>query len=99
MRDLYRWYGDIGHVLYPVYRDIDSVPPRSRALVESWSDQFADVIVSAGPSTGRPGKRLRAAAVHIVRLPTWRALVLDGGLATEDAVDLGVKWLMAAVSG
>jgi hypothetical protein len=34
--------------------------------------------------------------VHIVRRPTWRALVIDGGLATDDAVDLGVLWLMAA---
>src|SRR5215213_3342574 len=57
LTDLYRWYGDVGHVLYPVYRDIDSVPPRSRVVVEGWSDHFADVIVSAGPSTGRAGKR------------------------------------------
>lgn len=99
LTDLYRWYGDVGHVLYPIYRDIDSIPPRSRAVAEAWSDQFADVIVRAGPSTGKAGRRLRAVAVHIVRLPTWRALVLDGGLAADDAVDLGVRWLLAAVSG
>jgi AcrR family transcriptional regulator len=99
LTDLYRWYGDVGFVLYPILRDIDSVPPRSRAAIEGWSDQFAEVILSAGPSVGPPAKRLRAAAVHIVRLPTWRALVLGGGLATDDAVDLGVLWLVAAASG
>ena len=98
LADLYRWYGDVGYALYPVFRDIDSVPPYSRAVVEGWSDQFAHVIVSASPSPGPPGKRIRAAAVHIVRLPTWRALVLEGGLPTDDAVDLGVLWLLAAGS-
>ena len=34
LTDLYRWYGDIGYVLYPIFRDIDSVPPRSRAAIE-----------------------------------------------------------------
>lgn len=98
LTDLYRWYGDVGYVLHPIYRDIDSIPPRSRAVAEAWSDQFAEIIVSASPSAGPPGKRLRAVATHIVRLATWRALVFDGGLATEDAADLGVLWLMATVS-
>ena len=31
LTDVYRWYEDVGHELYPVYRDIDSVPA-SRAL-------------------------------------------------------------------
>ena len=99
LTELYRWYGDVGYVLYPIFRDIDSVPPYSRAGVEGWSDQFADVIVNARPSPSPPSKRLRAATVHIVRLPTWRALVLDGGLSTDDAVDLGVLWLVGAASG
>jgi hypothetical protein len=98
LTDLYRWYGDVGYVLYPIFRDIDSVLPRSRAVIEGWSDQFAEVILGAHISAGPPGKRLRAAAVHIVRLTTWRALVLDGGLPTDDAVDLGVLWLVAAAS-
>ena len=98
LTDLYRWYGDVGYALYPVFRDIDSVPPQSRAVIEGWSDQFADVITATGPSPATASKRLRAVAVHIVRLPTWRALVLDGGLSTDDAVDLGVRWLEAAVN-
>jgi AcrR family transcriptional regulator len=64
LTDLYRWYGDVGHVLHPIYRDIDSIPPRSRAVAEAWSDQFAEVIVSAGPFNEPAGKRLRAVAVH-----------------------------------
>jgi AcrR family transcriptional regulator len=97
LTDLYRWYGDVGYVLYPLYRDIDSIPARSRAVVEAWSDQFAEIILSASSSAGPPGKRRRAVAVHIVRLPTWRALVLDGGLRTDEAVDLGVRWLQTAM--
>ncbi len=95
LTDVYRWYSDVGHQLYPVYRDIESVPASSRSIIEAWSDPFADVLLGEDAPVGAAGSRLRAVAMHLVRLLAWRSLVVDGGLAPEDAASLGVQWLMA----
>jgi len=94
LTDVYRWYGDVGYQLYPVYRDIESVPGASRTVIETWTDPFADVILGKDQRSGRAGERTRAIALHLVRLLTWRSLVRDGGLSADEAAALGVQWLM-----
>ena len=94
LTDLYGWYGDVGYELYPVYRDIESVPTSSRRVIETWTDPFADVILGRDVPAGRTGASLRALALHLVRLLTWRSLVVEGGLAADEAASLGVQWLM-----
>lgn len=96
LTDAYRWYNDAGYELYPVYRDIESVPASSRLVIETWSDPLAGVILGHDLPAGRAGSRLRAVAMHLVRLLTWRSLVVDGGLSADEAAELGVRWLMAA---
>ena len=93
--DVYRWYGDAGYELYPVYRDIESVPASSRVVIETWTDPFAAVILGEDLPAGRASSELRAIVMHLVRLLTWRSLVLDGGLTSDEAASLGVRWLMA----
>ena len=92
--DVYRWYGEVGYELYPVYRDIEAVPASSRLVIENWTDPFAEVIVGQHLPAGRAGSRLRAIAMHLVRLMTWRSLVVDGGLSADEAASLGIRWLM-----
>ncbi len=99
LMDVYHWYANAGHELYPVYRDIESVPPSSRLVIETWSEPLADVILGHDLPAGRVGARLRAVAMHLVRLLTWRSLVVDGGLSADEAAQLGVRWLMAARGG
>jgi len=96
LTDVYRWYDDVGYQLYPLYRDIESIPPAARPVAESWSDPLAGVILGQDLPAGRAGSRLRAVAMHLVRLLTWRSLVVDGGLSADEAAALGVRWLMAA---
>ncbi|MEO6207404.1 MAG: TetR/AcrR family transcriptional regulator [Candidatus Limnocylindrales bacterium] len=98
LTDVYRWYADHGYRLYPVYRDIESVPPAARLMTETWSDPLAGIILGPDLPTGRAGSHLRAVAMHLVRLMTWRSLVVDGGLSADEAAELGVRWLMAARS-
>ncbi len=99
LTDLYRWYDDVGFQLYPVYRDIESVPAAARLVAETWSDPLAGVILGEDLPAGRAGSRLRAVAMHLVRLLTWRSLVVDGGLSADEAAGLGVRWLMVARGG
>jgi AcrR family transcriptional regulator len=94
LTDIYRWYGDVGYELYPVYRDIESVPPSSRVVIETFTDPFADVILGTDIPDSRAGPQLTAIARHLVRLLTWRSLVLEGGLSADEAASLGVRWLI-----
>lgn len=96
LTDVYHWYNDAGFQLYPVYRDIESVPASSRLVIETWSDPLAGVLLGEHLPAGRRASRLRAVAVHLVRLLTWRSLVVDGGLSADEAAALGVQWLVAA---
>ena len=55
-----------------------------------------DGIIGRPLPRGAAGRRLRAAVTVVASLDTWRALVADGGLSREQAVDLAVDWVLAA---
>lgn len=96
LSELYAWYGDNRDDLFPLYRDVAAVPEstqRARALGNS---RMADALLHGCVQGGVAGRRLRAAAGHVVAYWTWRSLVVEQGLTTSQAVDLAVTILMAA---
>jgi AcrR family transcriptional regulator len=93
---IYAWYDQIGDQLYPIYRDIASIPPQTRAIMGGPYVAMAEAIVGDAGQSGGRARSLRAAAGHLVSLGTWRSLVVEQGLTTQEAVSLGVDWLVAA---
>jgi AcrR family transcriptional regulator len=94
--ELYAWYRDRGEALWPIYRDMASMPVTAQADVRAQWAAVADDLVAGlevGPAARRP---LRAAAGHLVGLLTWRSLVRDQGLSEDEAVELAVRLLCAA---
>jgi AcrR family transcriptional regulator len=96
LTELYAWYTEVGDDLYPIHRDITWVPAGVRAAMHAGPAAMADVIVGEVALAGAGGRRLRAVAGHLVTLETWRSLVVEQGLTAEEAVELGVAWLLAA---
>ncbi len=45
---------------------------------------------------GHARRQLHAAAGHVTGFWTWRSLVVEQGLTTGEAVDLAVRFLLAA---
>jgi AcrR family transcriptional regulator len=94
--ELYGWYGEHGAELFPIYRDMVAVPHLARERMRAESRERADALIDGldVPRTAR--RRLRAVAGHLVGLMTWRSLVLEQGLAEDEAVDVATRLLGAA---
>ncbi len=94
--DLYGWFRDHGDELFPIYRDMATMPLSTQEQIRAqWAavvDAFFDGI-QVSPAASRP---LRAVAGHLLSLLTWRSLVVDQGLGADEAVDLAVRLLGAA---
>ena len=96
--ELYAWYRDRGEALWPIYRDMASMPKTAQADVRAqWAGVADDLVAGIAVAPGAR-RRSRAAAGHLVGLLTWRSLVLDQGLTEKEAVELAVRLLCAAAS-
>ena len=89
--ELYAWYGRNGDDLYPINRDVASIPPLARAARAAHEQLRIDAVVG---STGR--KVLRAAVAHALSFWTWHSLVVEQGVRRSDAVDLAATFVKAA---
>ena len=56
---------------------------------------MAEGLVGKDGPAGQRGRRLLGVAGHLVALGTWRSLTVEQRLTTQEAVSLGVDWLVA----
>jgi AcrR family transcriptional regulator len=94
--ELYAWFGRNGDDLYPINRDATRMPAGAQEAQRTESAAIARTLVGDHPPAGRGGRRLRAVAGHLVSYWTWRSLVVEQGLTTDEAVDLAVGILVDA---
>jgi AcrR family transcriptional regulator len=94
--ELYGWYGQHGNDLFPIYRDMASMPQATRDQIrEQWLVVANDLVAGIRvPQQAR--RRLRAVAGHLVSLATWRSLAIDQGLGRNETVEVAVRLLCAA---
>ena len=96
--DLYGWYGQNADDLYPINRDTMTMPAGAQEARRAESAAIAGALVDGHAPEGPPGHRLRAVAGHLVSYWTWRSLVVEQGMTTDEAVDLAVRILTDAGS-
>lgn len=99
LAELYGWYGEHGDELLPIYRDLPAAPRSAQEAVDEFDRRMAEALVvdREVPEQRRP--RLRAAAVHVVRLWTWHSLAVEQGLGDQQAAELAAGMLEAAAHG
>lgn len=93
---LYGWYRENGDDLYPIYRDAAHTPLSNQQARRANAARMVDALLDGSQARGNARRRLRAAAGHVTGFWTWRSLVIDQGLTTDEAVDLAVAFLTAA---
>lgn len=96
--ELYDWYGRNGDDLFPINRDRTTMPARAQETERMQSAATAGALVDGHLPAGPRGRTLRAIAGHLVSYWTWRSLVVEQGLSTDDAVDLAVRFLVDAAT-
>lgn len=92
LQELYGWYRDNGEDLFPIYRDVSSLPALGQRLLDQAHSEAADALVAGSGARGRARRRLRATAGHVVSFWTWRSLAVDERLPHDDAVTLAAQF-------
>lgn len=86
LTDLYRFYADGEAMLTRIQRDRDVLP----AAILEWQDSvdahYCEVLLQRFRARGSRKTRLRALIGHATAFWTWRSLVVDQGLCSQDAV-------------
>jgi AcrR family transcriptional regulator len=98
LSELYTWYAWAEPMLTNVYRDAPLVPASARAG-ENFQRQFDALhaaLMQGRRTRGRPRVRVATAIAHALDFGSWRSLVRNGSLETDEAVDLTIALVAAA---
>ena len=89
--ELYHWYAENGDDLYPLYRDAAFTPSTTHRARRENIARMTDAILGRGSR-----QALRAAIGHVLGFWTWRSLAVEEGCSHSEAVDLAVRFVLAA---
>jgi AcrR family transcriptional regulator len=92
---LYGWFREHADELFPIYRDFSSMPASSRERTRAENQRVGGLLVGDAAPAGVAGRRMDAAARHVLDYRTWRSLAVDQELGDADAVEVGVRLLTA----
>jgi AcrR family transcriptional regulator len=88
LRELYVWYEQTEPMLSSGIRDIDAVPPVAREAFFGYFRHVTRSLMTGRRERGRARVRTAAAVGLAISFVTWRSLVRDGSLTSEEAADL-----------
>lgn len=88
LRALYAWYEETEPMLSVGIRDIDTVPSAVRETFLGYFQLVARSLMAGRRERGRVRRRVAAAIGHAISFATWRSLVRDGSLSSEEAAGL-----------
>lgn len=97
--ELYAWFREHAEELFPIYRDMTSMPLSSQERVRDENRRLGDLLVGDQAPSGIQGRQVRALARHLVDYRSWRSLTIQQGLTDAEAVDLGVRLLVGLAGG
>ncbi len=92
--ELYGWFRAHADELHPIFRDFAAMPESARQRNRAASEARAEAILG-GPNVSVTTE-VRAAAGHVTSYWTWRSLAREQDLSHREAVELAVRFLMAA---
>jgi AcrR family transcriptional regulator len=97
LSETYAWAADAAPMMSKIYRDLHLMPPFvSESLSKEQVSRVA--ILSKGfHARGRKAHRLRAALAHALDFRTWQSLCVLGVLRDDEAVELMLAAVSAAV--
>lgn len=97
LSDTYTWAGSAAPMMSKIYRDLHVMPAFvGESLTRD--EQARVAILAAGfQAPGRKAQRLHAALGHALHFQTWQSLCLLGELRDEEAIELMVAVVLAAV--
>ena len=93
LTDLYGWYEANHADLFPILRDFEAMPAAFREDMTARFAEFGQTLVRGSGVRGRRRDRLTAVASLVTSFWTWHSLVIQHGLITDDAIEVGCEIL------
>jgi AcrR family transcriptional regulator len=90
---LYAWYRDHAVELFPIYRDMSTMPESSQERMRAENRRLGELLVGDAAPSGPAGRRLRASARHVLDYRTWRSFAIDQDLRDAEVVEISVALL------
>jgi len=97
LSETYAWAHTAAPMMTKIYRDIEVLPPLVAEAIARDDAHRVDVLARGFGARGRAVCRLGAALGHALDVRTWVSLCLEGGLRDEEAVDVMVAAVLAAL--
>jgi AcrR family transcriptional regulator len=95
---LYAWYREHADELFPIYRDISTMPETSQSRMRDENRRLGELLVGDAKPRDVDGRVLMAAARHVLDYRTWRSLAIGQGLTDPEAVEVGARLMTALAS-
>jgi AcrR family transcriptional regulator len=92
VEEVYAWYIRNEGDLYPIYRDAAFTPAITHQARRENIERMTDAVIGGLEAP----HALRAAVSHVLGFWTWRSLAVDEGCGPAEAVELAVRFVLAA---
>ncbi len=96
LTDLYRWYGQNGDDLYPIYRDAAYTPESNQRARQATNERMISAVLDGIDLPGAARRRVRAALGHAMSFWTCRSLVVEQSLAAHEAAAMALGFVLGA---
>ena len=93
LTEQYAWYRDHAEELFPIYRDMTTMPSNAQEAMRADNRHLGDLLVADAAPYRLAGEQLRAVARHLLDYRTWRSLAINQELGDAGAIDVGVRML------
>ena len=95
--ETYAWARPAAPMMTMIHRDLETMPDFVSQFLAADEKARVTVLSRGFHARGRAAHRLAAALAHALRVTTWQSLCLDAGLTDQDAIDIMVGAVLAAI--
>jgi len=97
LAETYAWAGPAAPMMTKIHRDLDSMPDFVGHYLAADERTRVTVLSRGFRARGRAAHRLAAALAHALRVSSWESLCRDAGLTEQEATDIMVGAVLAAI--
>jgi hypothetical protein len=97
LAETYTWSQAAAPMMTKIHRDLDAMPAFVAEFLAAEERSRVQILAKGFRARGRPARRLHAALRHALHIQTWQSLCSDGGLDNDEAAELMVATVLAAV--
>ena len=97
LAETYAWARPAAPMMTMIHRDLDSMPDFVGHHLAADEKARVTVLSRGFRARGRAAHRLAAALAHALRVSTWESLCRDAGLTDQEATEIMVGAVLAAI--